>query len=289
MSIKDDILLLKKLMFFVETTKNGQIKSTACSNGLKQSNLSKAISELEEGLQIKLLNRGGTGVSLTSNGKELFEIASTIQNVLYKVQTFKSTTHLTDGEIRLWCGDGLASGYISSKLPDFYREYPNISIDINCSMDSPQIIYESDIAIVYEEPKQNNAVIISKHVLKFGFFASKSYLTRHGYPKDENDFLKNHKICNKKHYMTAWKDWDQLIQDASDVCINTNSSNMLLQLVREGVGIGLLPMNLGYETHDLIHLSKINKEFSHPFWIVSHKDVKDVPKVRALIDYIQKI
>ncbi len=289
MGLKRDVNTINKLMMFIEVAKQGQIKSTAFINGYKQSNLSKSIKDLEIDMGLTLFNRLQGGVSLTNDGKEVFEIACEISNALHKINTFKSSIHNTKGDIRLWSGDGLASGYISSALPDFYEKYPNIRIDFKCSMDSPFQLNETDIAIVYEKPKQNNTIIISEHLLSFGLFASKDYLAKYGVPKDLSDITEKHKICTRDNFAYAWKDWDDLISKAKFVCANTNSSNMLLELIKKGVGIGLLPINIGYEEQNLIRLSKLDINLTYPFWLITHKNLQSAPKIRALLEHIKKI
>ena len=57
----------------------------------------------------------------------------------------------------------------------------------------------------------------------------------------------------------------------------------------DGIGIGLHPIAIGKRERDLIHLSQLGIKISHPFWIVSHKDGQDEPKIKALIDHIREV
>ena len=118
-TIKDELRLLRELLCFKETGKTGKINETAGKHGYKQSNFSNMLKQLEEELNLPLLTRLSTGVVLTSDGREIFEIASQIENILQRVRTYskRSKAH---GNLRLWVGDGLASGYISGCLPEFY-------------------------------------------------------------------------------------------------------------------------------------------------------------------------
>ena len=289
MTIKGDANITKQLLSFLEVAKTGKIKLTAEKNSIKQSNLSKSLSELEDDLDLKLFNRLQNGVTLTNDGETIFNMAISIPNSIEKIRAYANDSHLTTGEVRLWSSEGLASGYFVSFLDEFYTQYPNIQLNINCSTESPQTIHEADIAIVYKMPSQSDAIIIDEQILKFDLFASKSYLSRYGFPKDINDLCENHKICNKESYCNLWNDWDNILNKAKNINTITNSSNMLIQLIFRGIGIGLLPRGINVENNNLVRLEKLNLETSHPFWIVSHKMAKDIPKVRALIDHIQKV
>lgn len=284
MTIKDDAQIIKKLLCFIETCKNGKIKETAAKNGFKQSNLSTMLKELEHDLGVPLLNRFPKGVSLTDSGREILCLANQFYSILHKIRNYASFSQKHAGEVRLWLGDGLASGYISSCLSEFCMRYPNISVNLNCNIEAPQLINETDIAIVYKEPEHNDAVIISKHKLHFGLFASRDYLEKYGEPRNIDELCKNHQICTRANFPDVWPKWRNIIDNAKKISVQTNSAPVLVQVIRDGLGIGLLP-RIGYQ-QDLEELSKIDLKISHPFWIVSHRGSKDAPHIRTLINYI---
>lgn len=283
-TIKDELRLLRELLCFKETGKTGKINETAGKHGYKQSNFSNMLKQLEEELNLPLLTRLSTGVVLTSDGREIFEIASQIENILQRIRTYskRSKAH---GNLRLWVGDGLASGYISGCLPEFYLKYPKISIEICCSIDNPSLIHETDIAILYQKPPQNKKFKISKHTLHFALFASPDYLARYGYPQNLEDLCKNHLICNRGIFTDVWPQWQKIIKAAEHIAVQTNSAPVLVQVIKDGLGIGLLPKT-GYN-EGLVEISKIKFNISHPFWIVSHKDHKDAP-IDALVSHIME-
>ena len=74
-TIKEELRLIRELLCFTETGKTGKINETASRHGYKQSNFSKMLKQLEAELKLPLLTRLSTGVVLTNDGKEIFEIA----------------------------------------------------------------------------------------------------------------------------------------------------------------------------------------------------------------------
>ncbi len=281
-TIKEELRLIRELLCFTATGKTGKINETASKHGYKQSNFSKMLKQLEAELKLPLLTRLSTGVVLTNDGKEIFEIASQFESTLLKIKNYSSQSK-TKGSIRLWVGDGLASGYISSCLPEFYLKYPQISIDICCSVTNPNLIRESDIAVLYQKPSASKKLKISKHILHFGLFAAPSYLARYGYPQNINDLCQNHFLCNRDIFTTTWSNWGKIIHTANHIAVQTNSAPVLAQVIKDGLGIGLLPKT-GY-SEGLVELSKFKFNISHPFWIVSYKDAPDLP-IDALVDHI---
>lgn len=288
MGIKNNFIWAKEILSFLETARNGTINGTAENNGMKQSNLSKTIKNLEDKLQCQLLERNYNGVRLTENGKEVFRVACDIDKVIYKVKNFTASDMNVAGKIRLWTSDGLGTGYLSSCLSSFVAKYPDIKTDIECSLEQPNFS-AVDMAVVYDEPELDDSKIVSRYELKFGLFASMEYLSKYGFPHDVKDLQKNHLICDRENFKIVWPQWKKIIEGADHVVATTNSSTMLLRMTCDGIGVALHPIAVGKREKDLMHLSQIGVEFSHPFWIVSHKTGQEVPKIKALIDHIREV
>lgn len=288
MGIKTNVIWAREILSFLEAARNGTINGTAENNGMKQSNLSKTLKSLEDKLQCQLLERNYNGIKLTENGKEVFKVACDIDKVIYKVKNFTASDMNVSGKIRLWTSDGLGIGYLSSCLSSFVAKYPDIKTDIECSLERPSFP-TVDMAVVYDEPEHDNSTIISKYELKFGLFASLGYLSKYGTPHDIEDLQKNHRICNRDNFAQVWPEWEKIINGAEHIVATTNSSAMLLRMTCDGIGIALHPIAIGKKEKDLIHLSQIGVEFSHPFWIVSHKSGQNIPKIKALIDHIKEV
>ena len=288
MGIKDKTIWAREILSFLEVAKIGSINGTAEANAMKQSNLSKVLRDFEEKLNCNLIERNYAGIKLTENGRELYKIACDLEKVIHKVKNFTLSAKNVKGKIRLWASDGLGTGYLSACLSDFVAKYPDIKVDITCSLDVPDSIMETDMAVVYEEPDFDESEVVSSYELKFGLFASINYLSQFGYPKSMKDLLENHRLCTRENFAGVWPQWKKIINKAARVVATTNSSAMLLRMTLDGIGIGLHPLSIGKKEKDLIYLSQLDLKISHPFWIVSHKSAQNNPEIKALIDHIRQ-
>ena len=171
MRIGEKVILLRKVLGFTAVAREGTVSAAADKNGMKQSNLSAYVADLENKVNAKLFERGDRRMIMTEAGKNLYEIGCSIEKSLYKIDNYSLQGNAISGAIRLWTSDGLAAGYLSSCLPCFYRQYPDVRIEINCSINAPDVLYDADLAVVYEEPQHPDAVVLFKHNLKFGLFA----------------------------------------------------------------------------------------------------------------------
>lgn len=83
-------LQIQQLTYFVTVAEQGSINKAAEKLFVTQPNLSKSISNLENELQVRLLNRTNKGVDLTEDGKKLYQYARTIQNQMELIHGLSS-------------------------------------------------------------------------------------------------------------------------------------------------------------------------------------------------------
>lgn len=285
MNIKEALIKTRQLLCFESAIRYGSISKAAEKSFMKQSNLSVQIKELEDETGEHLINRIHNGVKLTEAGKEVYALACDLYNVINKSTSINTKAFHMSGGIKLWTSDGLGAGYISECLPEFCMAYPNVNIEICCSLEMP-MQDQFDMAVIYEEPKDSGLKVVGKYDLKFGLFASKAYLAKWGYPKNLKDLQENHRICTKENYLSVWPKWREFIQGSHYVSARTNSSSMLLQLVKDGIGVGLLPIGTATKEEGLMHISRININLHHKFWIVIREEIQNIDKVKLLVDYI---
>jgi len=285
MSFEKDIILVKQLIGFLEVAKCGQIKKAAQQMHMKQPNLSKMIKELEQDLNMQLFDRHSHNVTLTRSGSYIFKSACDIHKIFTDIQDITRTTHLFSGDLRLWTSEGLCSSYIPLCLKNFYAQFPEVQLEVITSLKDPTSLSEFDLGIVYREPQYKDAFVLYKGTLTFYLYGSKLYLAQYGYPKDLNDLKENHRLCIRKDFDALWPQWHDLFCNSKHIMIRTDSSNALFSFVKHGLGISLIPSCIADDTC----LRVVDEVAIHqPFWIICPHHLKDVPKVRKLLEFLKK-
>lgn len=211
MIIAKKITTIRGLFYLLAAAQEGSYTRAAAKLSTHQPALSKAIKELEIYTGCKLLNRVAHGVVLTESGKRLCESANKINEVLHYIDNFASDIQQVSGSITLWTTDGFGGFCLPINLKEFYKNHPNISINIICSNEVPNIEKgEVDVGVVYEEPVSSNSCIISQHTMKFGLCASKEFVSLNGMPENLDDLSKNFSLCDRVNYQTVWPEWKTL-------------------------------------------------------------------------------
>ena len=289
MNINEQLSITKSLIIMNETISACSFTKAASRLGMQQPNVSAAMHEFEEMLKVKLFSAVQHGVVPTEAAFELNKYALQLKAMLNTVQNYSLSAHQYSGAIRIWMTDGLGSFCLARQMTEFCNQFPDVRLEITCSNDTPNIYArETDIAIVYKEPINSRSVIISKHNVIFGLFASTEYVAKKGFPKDLEDLLENHYICDRQEYKSEWSEWSKMLKKAKKTIAYSNSTNILTQLTKLGLGIGLHPINSGNAEKDMV---QVLPEFTleHPYWLVSHIDAKDTPKIREMLNKLKDI
>jgi DNA-binding transcriptional LysR family regulator len=69
--------------------------------------------------------------------------------------------------------------------------------------------------------------------------------------------------------------------------VRANRFGLQLEAIRAGAGLGILPCFVGDPDPALARLTAPLPELSDSYWLVVHPDLKSVPRVRLLIDWIR--
>jgi len=116
---------------FEEVSKQSSISKAAQELYMTQSAVSQSIQKLEKELDIMLFNRTARGVSLTTEGKLLYEHVRAALNLLHigeeKMLEFKN---MMIGELHIGVGDTISRYYLLPYLEQFYNQFPGIKLKI---------------------------------------------------------------------------------------------------------------------------------------------------------------
>ena len=117
----------RNLRAFVEAARFGSLTRAAQHLGLGQPAVSHAISRLETGMGVRLLERSRSGVRPTAIGAELLD---TVDHAYRSVDAAVrwAMTPQNDGDVGISVSTSLASWWLLPRLPEFKRMHPDVSL-----------------------------------------------------------------------------------------------------------------------------------------------------------------
>ena len=116
---------------FKEVAEAGNITAAAQALYISQSAVSQSIKQLESDLQTRLFARNSRGVTLTADGKLLYEYVRSAIGLLETGEAkLSQTRELQMGQLTIGAADTVTSQFLLPYLDSFHRQYPAIHIQI---------------------------------------------------------------------------------------------------------------------------------------------------------------
>lgn len=122
---------IQKYMAFVRAVEYGSFTKAAEMLNYSQSGISRMINDLEKEWNVSLLERGRSGVRLTSDGLKLLPFAKSMCNEYQKLQTqVQELNGLQSGLIRIGTFSSVATHWLPNIIKEFQKDYPNIDYEL---------------------------------------------------------------------------------------------------------------------------------------------------------------
>jgi Transcriptional regulator len=122
---------IQKYMALVKTVEYGSFTKAAEILNYSQSGISRMINDLEKEWGVSLLERGRSGVRLTSDGLKLLPFAKSVCNEYRKLQTqVEELNGLQSGLIRIGTFSSVATHWLPNIIKEFQKDYPNIDYEL---------------------------------------------------------------------------------------------------------------------------------------------------------------
>lgn len=280
------------LKYFLAVARHGSTLSAAKALSVSQSTVHRRLDELEKQLGHHLVLRSPAGYKLTELGEEMVAYAAKIEEAALAFERrLKDAQIGLSGSIKVTCPEAVGSRLMrSSLIADFQQRFPELRVEFVMSdklldLGKGQV----DIAIRGTEPRDEALVCRRIADTEWAIYASKAYCARKGKPEAVAD-LDRHEIALfdvelGEHLINRWF---KRIAPAARIGARCNSISGLLAAAKSGVGLAALPVVVGDAETDLVQVLGPIRELTTHFYLVSHRDLRDAPRVRAFSGFVEE-
>ncbi len=237
---------------FYDVAKYGSFSKTAEFTYTTQSAISKSIKKLESELDTQLFYRNASGIELTEKGRELlFYIEKAYGNLLTAERMIKETDSLQRGKLNIGLPSYIASFFFFDEIINFHNKYPNIEITLMSGttrqlldlLDNHQLDFIIDTAPI----RTNNMdlSIIKLSTIQYSFICKKEDYSKYNI-KTVKD-LENVSLVLPVPGTSNRKALDEFfIKNGAypKNIINIHTSEVILNAVNNGLGVGYIISNL---------------------------------------------
>ena len=282
---------LQKYMAFIKTVEYGSFTRAAEALSYSQSGISRMINDLENDWNVILLERGHSGVRLTSDGLKLLPYAKSVCGEYQKLQMqVDELNGLQSGLIRIGTFSSAATHWLPNMIREFQKDFPNIDYELLLG-DYDEIenwIFEGrvdcgflrlpahpDLETIFLEQDKLLVILPENHPLvnceRFPVSALKNdpfMLLQKGAEADTAELFRRCSITPQIHFIT-WDDY------------------AIMSMVESGLGISILPQLILRR----IPYHIVTKELDVPAYRnigLALRDKKSASlAVRKFMDYLQ--
>lgn len=183
---------LRSLRVFAQVIAEGSFAGAARTLDLAPAVVTRAVSDLEDHLGVRLLNRTTRSLALTEVGEDYLERAKRVLGELDDADAIAiSVNSAPSGNIRILCPPAFAAHQLVQHLPDFRKRYPGIQLELSASGPVAAADENFDISIlsIGQQPLQGDFVVRPLASSSFVICAAPAYLERCGRPQQPNDLL----------------------------------------------------------------------------------------------------
>ncbi|WVT72876.1 LysR family transcriptional regulator [Sinorhizobium chiapasense] len=280
------------LQFFLAVARTGQLSTAARRLRTSHATVSRRIDRLEFALKVKLFERNPRGYVLTSMGQRFIETAERIERETEQLQLdINDGLTAQRGVVRLSTLEGFGNFFLADRLADFAASYPNVSLELVAIQQIMSLSRkEADIQVALTAPKAGpyHSEVLTPYTLHV--YGARSYLAKHAPIKGRHD-LAAHRFVGYIEDMIFAPGLDYLGELQPGLRAHFQSSSILTQLkaVRQGLGLCVLPHFMAREEPDLEIVLPEEIELKRTYWMVCHRDLVAVPRVKAVREFLMQI
>jgi len=287
--------LLNAMDIFNRVARLESFSAAARDLGMSKTAVSRHISDLENALGVRLLNRTTRRMSLTEAGQAYISRSSVILSDIEELQNAVQNLHSQpEGLLRVTSAMTFGHCALAPLIADFLSEYPKIDIQLDLTNRFVDIVEEGfDLAIRVADLEDSSLISRALVPVKRYACAAPAYVERWGEPASPLD-LASHAcvIFPADRADVQWQFADAGGEHAVTVSgrLRVNSMEAAAQAVRDGAGISVLP---DYAIHRQLASGEVRPVLTgydvqggHQIYALYPHRHHLSAKVRVFIDYL---
>jgi DNA-binding transcriptional LysR family regulator len=280
------------LKVFLHAARGGSLGNAARRLRVDQSTVSRRIARLESTLGTALFERLPSGLKVNEAGDRLRCHAERIESAFIAMrEDMQCGDGRIAGRVRLATMEGIASLYLAERFARLHQTHPNLTVEL---LTSPQTVSvnrrEADLFLSFFRPSGQGMVSERIGCFRLGLYASQGYLDRNGTPEKPADLARHSFITyiDDLIQLESVRWLDDIIKNPT---IGFHSNSMIAQMnaAAGGLGLVLLPSFAVSHRHDLVPVLHEETSTTREVWINVHSDLRFVPRIRAVSNFLKGI
>lgn len=264
---------LRLLMILDET---GRVSDAAARLNVDPTTITRRIRRVENKTGLKLLERVRGGVVFTDESHLLLQSAKKLERTLDDIFPKDISEQGLQGSVRISAVDFMFH-VLAKSLSEFQLANPAVHLDIRESYFKHSLEnQEVDIAIrMAKDP--NEGLVGCRHQLKISIYGVESW-------REVKERGWNWVSWNLSH--SVLDRWINEVDPRAKVVARSGSILSQAVLAQQGLGVVAIPDIWIERQPNKLGLVKIDDGWVNEFWVLTHEELRDVPRIKAVMDCI---
>lgn len=240
---------LQNMRVFTRVVEAGSFTGAAQTLNTTTGAISRSVSELEARLRTRLMNRSTRRLALTATGELYLQRCQQILADVDMAEEEASDAYAHPaGTLRIFSFASVGQHYLLPTIAKYRYQYPDVTIELTMSQNPPDLFGSGNDVAVIVAPSLSDSEMVS-HLLGSTcsiLCASPDYINSRSIPAQPGD-LAQHECLMLDTFDFPVSEWRLEGKDGSEVIrvdgpLKVNIAESLVVAIREGMGIGVLPL-----------------------------------------------
>jgi DNA-binding transcriptional LysR family regulator len=274
------------LRFALAIHREGTLAAAARSMAVQLTTVSRRLDALENEARARLFTRSSHGLTPTPAGKLILATAERVEaEVLHAERQLSAESTV---QVRLAMTDTTAERLLLEGASELLALQGTELELITGNAPADIASRQADLAIRLAKPRGAGLVASRLGALEYGLYVSDPYLKRHGRPTLST--LDQHAVVLGTGELGAGPEgqWMSKASRGARVALRTNSLLALRTAITAGLGAGVLPITAAAK-RPLQCVHTLGRATRREVWLVTHEDLRNSPRVRAVADAVKAV
>ncbi|WP_026111631.1 LysR family transcriptional regulator [Winslowiella toletana] len=281
---------LQDMALFALVAESGSFTAAAARAGLPKSSVSQRISQLEQALGLRLLNRTTRQLNLTFAGERyLIHCQEMLQASERAGQAIERLRANPSGRLRITSPAGIGATLLARCNTQFQQQFPDVTLEVSVSDDIRDLVQEGfDIALRTGKPQDSSLIGRRIGYCQRLLVASPAYLAQHPAIRHPQQLAQHRCIAHRawsEWLLTRGEEWHNWLLPPAHM---TDNLIYARECALQGAGITLLPRFLTHELMQQQALEQVLPQWQvegNELWLVYPSRKLNSPALACFIDF----
>jgi DNA-binding transcriptional LysR family regulator len=239
---------LTAMQVFSEVAQRGSFTAAADHFGMTRMMVTRYVTDLEQWLGTRLLQRSTRRISLTASGesclarcRQMLELSAEMQ------EGFDQRDRRPKGQLRITTSMSFGIAHLAAAISDYLAQYPEVSVDM-LMVDRSVNLIEDRVDLAIRISGELDPSLVARRIApcRSVVCASPGYIKRYGLPKSPADLSRHNCLTYSNFGKGEWRFVranEQLSVPVSGN-LSANEATVLMQATLAGAGVALQPTYL---------------------------------------------